>query len=73
MTAEWVLTAQVKVNKRYTVEIAAGPGGMTCAWSPDVPDPKRLSARAMKRYRAGRDALLAQVAERMGGKVLVIE
>lgn len=64
------LTRTVPINK-LTVTMTCGPGGFTCGWSPDRP--RGLSQMEIRRYRAGRDALLGEVAERMGGNVLVVE
>ena len=51
--------------------MTAGPGGFTCEWSPTIP--RELKKKERNRYRAGRDSLLAEVAQRMGGGVLVVE
>jgi hypothetical protein len=51
--------------------MTAGPGGFVCQWSPDVP--QRLTHSEQRRYRRARNDLLAEVAQRMGGGVLVIE
>jgi len=44
---------------------------MTCEWDPDIPS--RLSARELAAYRAGRDALLAEAGDALGGGVVVVE
>jgi hypothetical protein len=43
-----------------------------CAWDPHEPPQKSLSKAAIAEYRAGRDALLAEVAREIG-TVLVID
>ena len=43
-----------------------------CEWNPHEPPRKSLSKKEIAQYRAGRDALLAEVASDFGG-VLVIE
>jgi len=71
---EWALTATARLSRRISVEITAGPGGMTCEWSPNRPVLGiRLNKKEVRRYRAARDELLARVAERMGGNILVVE
>jgi hypothetical protein len=35
--------------------------------------PRSLRPKEMRRYRRGRDELVAEVAERMGGRVLLVE
>jgi hypothetical protein len=70
-TAEWALTRTVSINSKLSVTMTAGPGGFTCEWSPDRPT--ELKKKERNRYRVGRNALLAEVAQRMGGNVLCIE
>jgi hypothetical protein len=69
--ADWALTRTVPINDKLSVTMTAGPGGFTCEWSPITP--KELKKKERKRYRAGRDQLLTEVAERMGGNILVVE
>jgi hypothetical protein len=47
--------------------------GLRGEWSPDLPTQRSLSEQEIKQYRAGRDALLAEVAEDLGGNVAVVE
>jgi hypothetical protein len=70
--SEWALTTSVRLSKRYSVDITAGPGGMTAEWDPDLPNPNKLTKQEWRRYRTARDELVARVAERMGGACLVI-
>jgi hypothetical protein len=58
---------------KLSVTMTCGPGGFVCEWSPATPSFKQLKKWERKRYRAGRNALLAEVAERIGGNVLVLE
>ena len=46
--------------------------GMTAVWDPEVPR-RDLSEQEWDQYRAGRDALVARVAEHLGGSVFVVE
>jgi hypothetical protein len=46
-------------------------GGLKASWRPDVP--KQLSPQQWDQYRAGRDALFAEVSDAIGGSVLVVE
>jgi hypothetical protein len=69
--AEWVISRTVRIGAGLSCEMTAGPGGFTCEWSER---PRRLSRKQVRRYRAGRDALLKEVAARLGGGgVLVVE
>ena len=69
--AEWAITRTIAINNKLTVTMTAGPGGFTCEWSPTIP--RELKKKERNRYRAGRDPLLAKVAQRLGGGVLVVE
>jgi hypothetical protein len=72
INTEWAITRTVAINDKLMVTMTCGPMGFVCEWSPTTP--KELKKKERRRYRAGRDALLADVAERMGGKnILVIE
>jgi hypothetical protein len=71
--AEWALSRSVQINSKLSVTMTAGPGGFTCEWAPAPPAFKQLNQRERERYCAGRDALLGEVAQRMGGNVLVVE
>ena len=69
--AEWAITRTIAISNKLTVTMTAGPGGFTCEWSPTIP--RELKKKERNRYRAGRDSLLAKVAQRLGGGVLVVE
>jgi hypothetical protein len=69
----YCLQRRVQINSKLSVTMTAGPGGFTCEWAPAPPAFKQLNQREWERYRAGRDALLAELAERIGGNVLVLE
>jgi hypothetical protein len=45
---------------------------LACEWAPHVPPPKSLSKKEINQYRAGRDALFAEIA-RDHGNVLIID
>jgi hypothetical protein len=52
--------------------VAPGASGMMWAeWKPDLP--RKLNARALTDYRAGRDALYSKVANAIGGNVMLAE
>ncbi len=72
-TPEWAVTRTIKLSSRYSVEMTVGPGGFTCEWSPEIPRPGSCTHKELKRYRAGRDALVAEVAQRMGRAVMLVE
>ena len=46
--------------------------GLRTEWSPDLPR-RNLSEQELNQYRAGRDALLAEVGKELGGSVLILE
>lgn len=62
---------------RFTCEMtfdqSKGANALDCAWSPNVPTFGELTQPALDQYRAGRNALLKEVADKLGGKVLVVE
>lgn len=69
MYKKWESTFRVGV---YTCEmIYTEKAGIKCQWRPDLP--RSLTEQQREQYRAGRDALLAEVGKDMGGQVLVIE
>lgn len=70
--AEWAIRRFVEVGPGIAVEMTAGPGGMCCEWVPDKPR-RPLTKQEIRNYRAGRDALLGEVADRLGGNLLVVE
>jgi hypothetical protein len=58
----------------YTCELSYSKRkGMWARWSPDLPPAKSLSEREIEQYRAGRDALLSEIAQSIGGNVAVID
>jgi hypothetical protein len=66
---EWKNTFRVG---DYTCEMTYNEGGtLRAEWRPNVP--RNLPAGAMEEYRAGRDALMGEVAAALGGRALVIE
>jgi hypothetical protein len=71
MTGDWAITRTVRISRTLSVEMTAGPGGFVCEWLRDRP--RRLSRKEIKKYRNARNALLGEVAERLGGNVLVVE
>jgi hypothetical protein len=59
---------------RYICKMSWSPAtGLRCEWSPDAPAPKSLGKKDMREYRAGRDAFLQEIAETIGGNVVVVE
>jgi len=77
MTAEPpLLVRSFKVGRRsVTLSVprpkAGAPVALAAEWSPDLP--RRLSKREWREYRAGRDALVADIAKAIGGTVLGVE
>jgi hypothetical protein len=66
---EWESTFRVGV---FTCAMTYKPGReLKVEWCPSMP--RRLSDQEWGQYRAGRDALLAEVASAIGGNVLVVE
>ena len=68
---EWAIERTIRISSNLSVHMTAGPGGMTSEWDPDVP--KNLTPKQLKRYRRGRDQLVAEVSERLGVASLIIE
>jgi hypothetical protein len=69
--SEWKSTFRVGV---YKVKMTYRHGdllGISTEWEPHLP--ARLSKEEWKQYRAGREALFAEVAKALGGPVLVLE
>jgi hypothetical protein len=58
---------------RFFCEMTFADGHLSAQWSPDVPMRGSLSRGEIAQYRAGRDALMAEVAKVIGGNVLVLE
>jgi hypothetical protein len=71
MSAEAATTGTVQVSKRLSVTISVSRLGMTCEGEPAPP--VQLTRKELQRYRAGRNALVAEAAQRLGGSALVIE
>jgi hypothetical protein len=69
--AEWALTRRIKINSKLSVDLTVGPSGACAEWIGGVP--KCLSAIEISRYREGRNALLSEVATKLGGNVLLVE
>jgi hypothetical protein len=71
-TADWGIERRIKLSRDLAVTLTIGPSHACCEWHPTIPD--KLSPTQWRRYRAGRDRLVAQVAARMGGgKAIVLE
>jgi hypothetical protein len=59
-----MLTATVRVGK-FRCHFSArsdAVSGVSCEWEPDVPDARKLKARDLADYIAGRDAFIAELA-----------
>jgi hypothetical protein len=70
-SAEWAITHRIKVNASLSVDLTIGPGGAVAEWVGG--DPKFLTDVERRRYRRGRDRLIAEVATKLGGTVAVLE
>jgi hypothetical protein len=72
--SEWAISRSVNLGKGLSVEFTAGPAGFVAEWNTgSPPDPRKLSKKQMKLYRAGRDAVAQELGRRLGGGVLMIE
>ena len=70
--SSWVIRRFARITNTITAELTAGPGGFTVEWISGRP--RNLTSAQQERYRQARDALLTEVAERMGGgNVLLVE
>lgn len=59
---------------RFTCEMTYEHGkGLRAEWTPIVPRQGDLTAAELDQYRAGRHVLMTEVAEKIGGNVLVVE
>ena len=70
---EWAISKTARLSKRFTVDLTIGPGGFVCEWSPRSPRRGELTGKEIHRYRRARDTCVTEVAERMGGNVLLVE
>jgi hypothetical protein len=57
----------------YICEMTFADNALSAKWSPDLPKRGSLTQQEIAAYRAGRDALMAEVAKMIGGNVLMIE
>jgi hypothetical protein len=71
MTAEHAATRTVRLSETLSVTITASRIGVSAEWSPAPPD--TLSDIELHRYREARNAVVAEVANRLGGRAVVIE
>ena len=72
------LSTTFRVGRRYWCSIVlplamlkSGSLKIETSWEPDTP--RRLTKAEMRDYRRGRDALLAEVAQHIGGGIAVVE
>lgn len=72
------LSATFRVGQRYRCTLILALSGQTgmaaeiqTCWEPGPP--KQLTTAEMRDYRRGRDALLAEAARHIGGRVAVVE
>lgn len=71
MTAEHAVTRAVRLSETLFVTITASRIGVSAEWNPAPPE--SLSDNELQRYREARNAAVAEVASRLGGRVVVIE
>lgn len=62
-----VRTATLSISR----PLSSRPLHMVCEWAPDRP--KRLSIQELAQYRAGRDAALIEIAQKLGIHAAVID
>jgi hypothetical protein len=70
-----VLTATVRVGK-FTCTFTArsdAVSGVSCEWEPDVPDARKMKARDLAAYIAGRDAFIAELAAARCLRIAVVD
>ena len=75
------MSAVKTIRRRFTVDghtatltvplVAGKPAGVTVEWDRDRPP--RLSGKALARYRRLRNAILAGVADEIGGNILMVD
>jgi hypothetical protein len=66
------LTTSFRVG-RYRCEMSIRDGRLVAEWTPDIPTHGSFGPKEMAEYRRGRDAFMAELAQLIGGGVLVIE
>ena len=71
---ETILRRRARLNRTFSVDISYSPAsGLRVEWEPDVPRGVDLNDHERDIYRRARDELLAEVAERTGQRVMVVE
>jgi hypothetical protein len=70
-TAEWTITKRIRINANLQVDLTIGPSGACDEWIGG--EPKFLTDVERRRYRDGRDALVAELARKMHANIAVVE
>jgi hypothetical protein len=71
MSAEECITTTARLSRRFSIEINMSRSGrMFVEWDPTIP--KRLTKKEMRRYEVARHAALSQLADMLGGAVVVV-
>jgi hypothetical protein len=73
MTDLPTVSRTAKINKKHSVTLTFTPDSLTCEWDPTMPAPGELSQADLDRYRDIRNELVAEIAQHLGGGVLVVE
>ena len=71
MSAEECITIPTRLSRRLAIEInMTRTGHMHVEWDPTIP--QRLTKREMRAYVKARDGAIAQLAEMLGGAVIMV-
>lgn len=71
--SEGTFTNTFRVGKRKCTMSFSQESGLHAVWQPNLPGRGELSKKEMAEYRAGRDALIAEVGKALGGSILIVE
>jgi hypothetical protein len=68
--AEWAISRRIRLSAQASCDLTIGPSGCGAEW---IGNPRRLTPAQQRKYRSERDKLLADVARKLGGNILLIE
>lgn len=69
-----LVVTNVRLSRRLSVTFTVSPTHFVCEWIPEPP--AHLTKKELRAYREGRDAVLNELAKKLGldgGKILVVE
>jgi hypothetical protein len=76
MTESPTISTTFRVGKKFrctiTVPVSRTSAVLKAEWEPDVPN-RRLNKVELSDYRRGRDALISELAQQLGGNIVLAE